>query len=310
MKVAFRSNQLGVRGTEVALFDYARYNEEILGNESIIFSDPNANLAALDKFKERFDVRLMEWDETRKHISSNGFDYFYTTHDGLNRGQWLVDPPSLVHVVFRHNQPHGRHYVYISEWLAENMGYERSKSLPYICEPLPSTGENYRDTLGIPKDALVFGCYGGKTEFNIDFVQRACYQALQAMPNLYFVFANIRQFMKHERAIFLLGTYDMEEKGKFVDTCDAMIHARQRGETFGLAVAEFAMAGKPVVTYKHVPEKAHLEILGDYAITYENTEDLMRIFTDFSPASVDYALPYQKYVAPNVMQTFKTLISE
>ena len=30
--VAFHSNQLGIRGTEVALYDYARYNEEISGN--------------------------------------------------------------------------------------------------------------------------------------------------------------------------------------------------------------------------------------------------------------------------------------
>lgn len=310
MKIAFRSNQLSIRGTETALFDYAKYNEEILGNESIIFSDPSGNLAALDKFKERFDVRLMEWDETRRHIGSNGFDYFYTIQDGINRGQWLVDPPSIIHVVFRHNQPHGHHYVYVSEWLADNMGYERSKSLPHICEPLPKTGENYRAKLGIPKDALVFGCYGGSTEFNIDFVHRACYQALESIPNLYFIFANIRPFMKHRRGLFLPGTYDMYEKSRFVDTCDAMIHARQRGETFGLAIAEFAMAGKPIVTYKHVPEKAHLDILGDYAITYENTEDLMKLFTHLNARERNYALPYQKYAAPNVMQAFKALVSE
>ena len=45
MKIAFHSNQLGVRGTEIALYDYAFYNREILGNDSIIISDRNNDLA-------------------------------------------------------------------------------------------------------------------------------------------------------------------------------------------------------------------------------------------------------------------------
>ena len=32
-KVAFYSPHLSVRGTEVAMYDYAQYNETILGNE-------------------------------------------------------------------------------------------------------------------------------------------------------------------------------------------------------------------------------------------------------------------------------------
>ena len=30
-KIAFHTNQLGIRGTEVAVYQYAKYNEEILG---------------------------------------------------------------------------------------------------------------------------------------------------------------------------------------------------------------------------------------------------------------------------------------
>jgi len=36
--VAFHSNELNVRGTNVALYDYALYNEELLGNKSFIIS--------------------------------------------------------------------------------------------------------------------------------------------------------------------------------------------------------------------------------------------------------------------------------
>jgi hypothetical protein len=52
-KIAFHANQLSLRGTEIALFSYAKYNEEILGNKSVIFSSPNNNLDALDKFQSR-----------------------------------------------------------------------------------------------------------------------------------------------------------------------------------------------------------------------------------------------------------------
>ena len=58
--VLFHSNQLGMRGTEVALYDYALYNEIILGNKSIIVSDSTKELSTLDKFKSKFEVLLYE----------------------------------------------------------------------------------------------------------------------------------------------------------------------------------------------------------------------------------------------------------
>ena len=36
MRVLFHTNTLNYRGTTVAISDYARYNQEVLGNESII----------------------------------------------------------------------------------------------------------------------------------------------------------------------------------------------------------------------------------------------------------------------------------
>jgi hypothetical protein len=35
-KVAFYSPHLGLRGTEITMYDFADYNERILGNKSII----------------------------------------------------------------------------------------------------------------------------------------------------------------------------------------------------------------------------------------------------------------------------------
>ena len=41
---------------------------------------------------------------------------------------------------------------------------------------------------------------------------------------------------------------DLNKKVEFISSCDAMIHARQMGETFGAAVSEFSIKNKPVIT--------------------------------------------------------------
>ena len=58
MRVGFHSNQLGIRGTEVALYDYALGNKNILNNTSIIFAPKNSDLSTYDKFKEKYHKLL------------------------------------------------------------------------------------------------------------------------------------------------------------------------------------------------------------------------------------------------------------
>lgn len=59
MKILFHENQLSYRDTTTALFDYAKYNQEILGNESIIVyqkNNPNNFQQTIDKFKNNFST--------------------------------------------------------------------------------------------------------------------------------------------------------------------------------------------------------------------------------------------------------------
>ena len=63
--IAFHSNQLSVTGTEVALYDYAHHNENLLGNRSVILYNrlnPNNHPEALNKFAKRFQV--LSYDHT------------------------------------------------------------------------------------------------------------------------------------------------------------------------------------------------------------------------------------------------------
>jgi hypothetical protein len=73
-KIAFHTNQLSIRGTEVAIYQYAKYNEDILGNKSVIFTFPNRDMSAYEKFKERFEVVILEWWDYEQYLTDNNFD--------------------------------------------------------------------------------------------------------------------------------------------------------------------------------------------------------------------------------------------
>lgn len=265
LKIGFLSNQLDNRGTGDALYKYAHYNEELLGNKSFIFTLENGNHdeKAYQRFVERFDnVYHPGWDYSM-------VDAIYHIKSGYDDGLSFNNIPYLVHSVFD-NQPHGTVYATVSPWMGQRYGLEY---VPHIVE-LADTSEDLRERLEIPKDAVVFGRHGGADTFDIDFVKDEIKYFLETTPGAYFLFLNTDRFMEHPNVIHLPATVDPINKRKFINTCDAMIHARSRGETFGLSVGEFAITGKPVITYSESQEKAHLQELGHFALTYKNGKEL------------------------------------
>ncbi len=98
-----------------------------------------------------------------------------------------------------------------------------------------------------------------------------------------------------------------------------MLHARKDGESFGIAIAEFASHGKPVITWKHnegdhcgmkidVEHKFHHEILGDKGIYYANGSELFNILINFKDYKHIICDGYSKFSPKNVMQLFKKYI--
>lgn len=310
--VAFHSNQLCLRGTEVALYTYAKYNEEILGNKSIIIAGPNGNLDALPKFKARFEVHLMHFGSVNSFCKTVGVDYLYIIKAGNNDGYVSDVIPTIVHAVFRVNEPHGYKYLYVSDWLARDQGYSAdTHSLPHIIEELPAPTYDLRSRLNIPPDSTVFGCYGGSTEFNIGFVHEAIKRTISENKNVYFTFMNIAKFCAdHNQVIHLPGTWSLDDKSAFVNSANAMIHARSGGETFGCAVGEFASANKPVVTFAGSGERSHIEILGERGIYYNNFEEVLGVFNSLSShvKHTDYYASYLPYKPEPIMSKFKSLL--
>ncbi len=277
MRIAFHSEQLGIRGTEVALYDYALYFEKILKGKAFIISNANADLATLKKFKNQFDVFLYQnFSEVSEYLAENNITHIYYIKAGFADGKEVKNAINLVHTVFKVNQPHGQHYTFISKWLSKTMTGNDNNYIPHIVT-LPDIQEDYRSVLGIPQDAIVIGRHGGKEQFDIPFVYDAIYEVVNKHSNIYFLFLNTDRFCEeHSNIIHLEPTWDLEKKTGFINTCDAMIHARSGGESFGLSIAEFLHQDKPVISCS-LPitdtDANHIEMLGELGKWYTSKEE-------------------------------------
>jgi len=307
MKIAFHSNQLGLRGTEVSLYDYARYNEEILNNESIIISDKNAVLDSYDKFNNRFPVFLYDnFTEVESIIDKNGVDCLYLQKSGEFDSRIVSNAKTLVHAVFMARQEHGDVYAYISKWLADKMSNGALPYVPYMVD-LPVHNLNYREAFNL-KNKFVVGWYGGNN-FDIPFARQAVIDSAKNRSDIEFLFMNHDPFCDLPNVKFLRGTHDMNEKVAFINTCDIMIHGRHRGETFGLTIAESSTMNKPVITFAHSAEKNHIELLGDKGIYYVDYYSLLNILMNISVTDIQYKdwNCYSQFTPQNVMQQFNNV---
>lgn len=278
-KVLFFDPNLNERGTSIATYDYAHFNETILGNKSIIVSLNNAELKSYEKFNNRFETLILD---SFLDVQKIPCDYFYSLKYGFNDGNSHPDAKNLAHVVFPSYDPHGDVYAYVSKWLAESHG----NGCPYVSHMinLPEVKENFREFFDV-KDKLVVGWYGGNN-FEIPFAKQVVIDVANRRKDIVFLFMNQDPFCDLPNVIFIDGTTDQEQKVAFINTCDIMIHARERGETFGLAIAEFSSQNKPIITYSLSPERNHIEILQDKGIYYSNYNELCNILNNISHSDI------------------------
>lgn len=286
-RIGFYQPHLDIQGTGVSYFDYAYYNEKILGNKSIMFYDqhhPATHPLARIKFEQAIETVSLPGSENmvalEKACREYNVDALYIQKCGRpNDGRFIKSIPTFIHVVGVCNEPHGTVYAYVSKWLSDHCS---GGSLPYVSYiiRLPENDKDFRAVLGIPRNAIVFGRTGGPYSWNIPFVNDVIEDILQANKDYYFIFANTKPFMQHDRVMFVEPFADLNIKRRFINTCDAMIHARMEGESFGAAIGEFSLCNKPVITYSESPEKSHLQILGDKGLYYKDPGTLKDVLTN------------------------------
>lgn len=170
MKVGFVESFLNIRGTSIALYDYAHFNEEILHNHSFVLTQPyedvkeheDVALEVYDKFKARFPVyHFRTSGDIQAIIDREKPDVLYVLKQGGRNGVFdhFENTKLLVHCVFDPRQPHGDLFTVISPWL--NLAFGTTfPVLPHMVH-LPDVKTNFRELLKIPEDAVVFGRLGG-----------------------------------------------------------------------------------------------------------------------------------------------------
>jgi len=312
LKIFFHSAYWGYRGTEVALYDYAHHAETILGAESVILVAREKSAAGGplgERFRRRFRVvEYGSWSEAEGILAAEKAGLLYTIKNGWFDGVVSSRVKTAVHAIFPEADFHGDRYAYLSSWLARTMVGREEPWVPFMVD-LPSAGKNLRQVLGIPPEAVVLGRHGGADSFDIRFAQKEVARAVRNRKDLWFLFLGTAPFgppAGTDRIRFLQATVDPVEKRAFLEACDAMIHARERGETFGLAVAEFACLGKPVITWSRSPESFHLEALGRGHFRYRDAGELRRVFSNFEKPRARAASKYEEICAPRVvMERFR-----
>ncbi len=312
MKVAFCVQNFTYRGTEVALFDYALYNRKILNNISVIVYPYNidmSNTNVVRKFSENFYmICYKNMDELDQLCQDHNIDCVYTIKYGRFDNLVLKTIPTFVHCVFEMLNPHGSVYAGVSPSVAN----KKYPFVPHIVS-LPKSSGDYRESLGIPLDATVFGRHGGIDTFNIPYARTAIIEILNKRHDVYFLFCvrpTLLNDVNHPRLLSFESFVDKRIKRKFIDTCDAMIHASSLGESFGLSVLEFSFCNKPVITCNNGQwHKQHLDYLGESALRYNNQSELSKLLTDFN--KTDYANKNwnvtSQFSPDNVMEKFNSV---
>lgn len=305
MNIGFLNNQIDNRGTGNAIFDYANYAEQtgiVDKSYMITMTTHSADFAMADKIRKRFGTYYTIWDVVTGALK---IDYLYHIKYGNDDTLTLDNIPYGVHAVFDGSRPHGDRYATISEWMGKRYNIPH---VPHIVS-LEQPTHDLRAELHIPDGARVFGRHGGYDTFDIPWAWEAINDAMARDESIYCLFLNTKRpdttLLFEERFRFIDATSDRTFLSSYIYACDAMVHARSRGETFGIAVGEFAIAGKPVITYGSSGELAHLDQLGGLAYIYYDQESLTDMLLTLNHPSYSFRSKYLDYNPLYVMNKFR-----
>jgi len=334
--MGFWTNQLDYRGTGRNVYAMAQAVETVLCMHTVIFTYADAMThcradctAESERwFKDRFrvvEVQRNNASDFVARVDGEGVVVLLLCISGLGDrvcGSQFADKLLASTAV---------HAIFSARWWWPLRGCKRatvmriSTAVPgwpvpvlpnAVLGPDPALGD-LRQQLGIPVgDNVVVLCrHGGydtwDTEYNtyID-------QALTLSPGLYFVFMGTRAWLPmHPRKIFLPSASG-ETVWRFINTCDAMVYGRQQGETFGLSIAEFSLASKPIILHpgRHMTEGFHRQTLANgRAITFTAWAQFVDIAVHFRErygreGSTWAQAQYEPYRAEQVVRQLYDLV--
>ncbi len=152
---------------------------------------------------------------------------------------------------------------FVSKWLYEKKAKwahgDSRVEIFYNPIELPTSTENLRSKLQIPKDAFVVGRVGRSDPGIHDPISVQAFKILQdSLPQRKYFFLSLSSPSNMIEDAHRLGiqnfidlppTVSDVELSRFYNTIDVLAHARRDGETFGCNIAEAMIHKKPVVTH-------------------------------------------------------------
>ena len=313
MKVGLFIGQLGMRGTDQFVHQLAEICETILHHQAVIITHSERTPYTYDvtsqseaKFRSRFFVVFKDANEKLDDIAIRyGLDVCYISKWGIPCNLITYKVPCLVHSIFECATPHGHCYAAISDYMKRKCR-ANCEVLPF-CVELAPPGKDLRKELNIPSEATVFGRHGGFDSFDVPFVHRAVIEVASKQQDVYFVFMNTRPFTRAtSNIIFLPGNPELQARSDFVHACDAMVHGRSEGETFGLSCGEFSLADKPVFTTA-CGDQAHVDILWPYVHVASNQDEFAANLRQFVRGGWQYGA-YKRFNRQRVAEKFQQLL--
>ena len=202
MNVAFHSNSMSLRGSENALWDYANFNETVLGNRSLICHPEklgDAENPTYVKWKTRFPlIPYQAKAELSSRLKDGGVDILYQIKPGPFDGFVIPGVTNCIHSMFLSDEFHGDCFAYVSPWASKVMTGRENSFVPHFVPKLESR-MSLREALGIPDGARVFGRHGGADTFNIPDVRKIVTEHAQRYPTIILSFSIQTEFSARKR---------------------------------------------------------------------------------------------------------------
>lgn len=323
MNIGIHANEFNGRGTGKVPLDYALALEKYYHHKIVMISSGDEDTSGYINIPSRFTKITYGGSankpSTRKDVKtalefivdSNKLDFLYMVKWGINDNITPSNCRVGVHCVFEMTEPHGNVYAGVSEYIAKK--FKQPLCVPHIIKKYELTSDK-RTELQIPKDATVLGRLGGVDNFNLPFVKQAVIDVLKYRTDLYFVFLSTNKFIDHNNIKFIPWVSSEQEKYNYIHACDAMLHARADGETFGLSIGEFSACNKPIITWSgmSIPayDTCHLDILGKKAIIYHEYSDLIDILYSIKredTISRQWDVYSEQFSEENVIEKFNSV---
>ena len=299
IKILFYSHTIDYAGTW-------RSHERILLNlnkdlfDPYVFYNPNQDNNRLDFLKTKLDnSKIIPFYASRDKTGPNegysylesdfselveeiGFDIIHFARSGYFEWPFnkRISPIQIETNIFGFRD--NSEFLDCSVSISEKVKSVRNGSDYVIYNPIPPQildDDNLKSELNIGNDEIVFGRIGRKDNFhNISFESLKILKDLGLKFKFIIIGAcdNTKKYIKNldlnDECIIIEVTNDDNFIHKFNNTIDIFLHYRNDGETFGTAIAQSMMYGKPVVSH-FAGYNAQSEIIKDGGFVCNNTDE-------------------------------------